>query len=252
MTKQNRHSMAAAALAILFAAAPHLPAESPPGEGWKSLFNGKDLAGWTLKGPDNPEPVPPGSDWKVVDGVIDYNAKEGVSLQTTRKFRDYILRIDWRLKTAEELYGRKTDEDGKTLKHVPDSGVFLRGPGSDQANIWMNPAGSGEMWALRNSQKLDAEERERLYRPSKRADHPQGEWNTFEITMRGRHVVIVLNGEKVIDAPLPDFFPEKGTIMLQHHGAFDEASGKWGWAASTVQFRNIFVKELAPEESSKP
>ena len=39
----------------------------PPGTGWVSLFNGKDLTGWKI-------PEGDGGHWKVVDGVIDYDA----------------------------------------------------------------------------------------------------------------------------------------------------------------------------------
>ena len=39
----------------------------PPGPEWVSLFNGKDLTGWKI-------PVGDGGHWKVVNGVIDYDA----------------------------------------------------------------------------------------------------------------------------------------------------------------------------------
>ena len=220
------------------------PGVPPEGEGWVSLFNGKDLSGWTLQARKPNEPVPETSDWKVVDGVIDYDAKDGKSLLTTRSFKNYVLRIDWRLKTAKDIYGKDTDENGKPIRHNPDSGVFVRGPRSDQANIWLNAMGSGEMWALRHNKKIDPEVREKRYRPSARADKPQGEWNTFEFTMDDLHVTIALNGTKVIDAPLPDTFPAEGPIMLQHHGRYDKETGKWGGGTSTVQFRNIYIKQL--------
>ena len=40
--------------------------------------------------------------------------------------------------------------------------------------------------------------------PKRNADRDIGEWNTFEITMRGDRLTVVLNGEEVIsDAQLP-------------------------------------------------
>src|SRR2546421_329946 len=68
--------------------------DEPP-EGFVSLFNGKDLSGWK---------VPPGDNghWKVKDGVIDYDARsEGTGdkcLWSEKSFRDFVLKIDWRLK----------------------------------------------------------------------------------------------------------------------------------------------------------
>ena len=69
------------------------------GDGFFSLYNGKDLKGWK---------TPTGEHaWKVVDGVIDYEAKGG-NLTTEKSFEDYILRIDWRFKrTAGPPYNAK-------------------------------------------------------------------------------------------------------------------------------------------------
>ncbi len=238
-----QHASLSVTIAIILAATSAV-ANPPEGEGWVSLFNGRDLSGWKLQGQKPGQTVPETSDWKVVDGTIDYNAKDGKSLLTTRSFKNYTLRIDWRLKTAKDIYGKESDENGKPIRHNPDSGVFMRGPRSDQANIWLNPMGSGEMWACRHNRNLEPEVREKRYTPSVRADKPHGEWNTFEITIIGRQVTIALNGTKIIDAPAPDSFPAEGPIMLQHHGRYDSKAGKWGGGTSTVQFRNIYIKEL--------
>jgi len=219
-------------------------AAPPDGKGWVSLFNGKDLSGWTLERRQPAKPVPETSDWKVVDGVIDYDAKDGKSLLTARSFRNYALRIDWRLKTAKDIYGKDIDENGKPIRHNPDSGVFFRGPGSDQANIWLNPMGSGEMWASRHNKSIPQAEREKRFTPSVKADKPHGEWNTFEVTLIDRRITIVLNGTKIIDTDVPDTFPAEGQVMLQHHGKYDKKTGKWGGGTSTVQFRNIYIREL--------
>src|SRR5687767_12026255 len=70
-------------------------AASKPPEGFVSLFNGKDLSGWK---------VPPGDNghWKVVDGVIDYDARSEArgskDLWTEKSFGDFVLRVDWRIK----------------------------------------------------------------------------------------------------------------------------------------------------------
>src|SRR5712692_11404392 len=81
------------ALAALACFAGHAADDSL--QGFTPLFNGKDLSGWK---------VPPGDNdhWKVVNGVIDYDARsEGEAdkcLWTDKSYRDFILRIDWRLK----------------------------------------------------------------------------------------------------------------------------------------------------------
>ena len=67
----------------------------PKGKGWKSLFNGNDLIGWTYKEgtPEEAKTV-----WSVVDGVIDCNPKieprrVDKSLYTEQEFKDYQLYI---------------------------------------------------------------------------------------------------------------------------------------------------------------
>jgi hypothetical protein len=78
--------------------------------------------------------------------------------------------------------------------------------------------------------------------PKRNADRDIGAWNTFEITMRGSRLDVVLNGEHVIvDAELPGVPPE-GPIALQHHGA--KKNGVWVAPPSLVQFRNLSIKEL--------
>lgn len=70
-----------------------------------------------------------------------------------------------------------------------------------------------------------------------------GQWNRFEITVKGDRVTVVLNGIKVIDnAQLPGIAPS-GPIALQHHGS-KGSDGKWNSPPSLVQFKNIYIKEL--------
>src|SRR5690348_16672934 len=68
---------------------------SAPPAGFVSLFNGKDLTGWKVPDGD-------GGHWKVVDGVIDYDARSEAkgdkNLWTTKTFGDFVLRVDWRIK----------------------------------------------------------------------------------------------------------------------------------------------------------
>ena len=78
--------------------------------------------------------------------------------------------------------------------------------------------------------------------PRKKADRPRGEWNTFEITLKGDRLWVKLNGEEVIgNAQLPGV-PAEGPIALQHHGGM--RNGQWTGPPSLVQFRNIMIKEL--------
>ena len=216
-----------------------------------SLFNGRDLAAWKIPAGDN-------GHWRVVDGVIDYDAeseaKEDKSLWSERSYGDFVLKVDWRLKSTPYVNPavpiirfdgtHKKDSTGKEIRiAVPDadSGIYLRGTSKAQVNIWCWPIGSGEVYGYRTDRLMSASVRAGVT-PKRNADHDIGEWNTFEITMRGTRLTVVLNGEEVISqAELPGV-PARGPIALQHHG--EKKDGVWTAPPSLVQFRNIALKEL--------
>jgi 3-keto-disaccharide hydrolase len=220
-------------------------------EGFTPLFNGRDLAGWKVPQGDN-------GHWKVVDGVIDYDAESEAPgdkvLWSERSFGDFVLRADWRIKSTPYVNPavpiirfdgtHKKDADGKEIRiSVPDSdsGIYLRGSSKAQVNIWCWPIGSGEVYGYRTDAAMPAGVRAGVT-PKRNADRDIGAWNSFEITMRGDRLTVVLNGEEVISAGrLPGVAP-RGPIALQHHG--EKKNGVWVSPPSLVQFRNIAIKEL--------
>ena len=232
-------------------AAPLLAQDAPPA-GFTSLFNGKDLAGWR---------IPPGDNghWRVTGGVIDYDAEsestaEDKSLWTEKEFGDFVLRVDWRIKDTPYVNPNvhivkpdgtsKRDAAGKpVLMAVPDSdsGVYLRGESKAQVNIWCWPVGSGEVYGYRTDEKMPASVREGVT-PKKSSDRNIGEWNTFEITVKGNRLSVVLNGERVIESAELPGLPPRGRLALQHHGA--KKDGRWASPPALVQFRRISIKEL--------
>jgi hypothetical protein len=240
--------------ALLLSTAALLPsvrAQDAAPAGFVSLFNGKDLAGWRVPKGDN-------GHWKVVGGVIDYDAESEApgdkSLWTEKEYGDFVLRIDWRIKDTPYVNpnvhivrpdgSSKRDAKGKpVLMAVPDSdsGIYLRGESKAQVNIWGWPVGSGEIYGYRTDDKMPASVRAGVT-PRKLADRNIGEWNTFEITVGGNRLTVVLNGETVLDkAELPGL-PARGRIALQHHGS--KKDGVWTSSPALVQFRNISIKEL--------
>jgi 3-keto-disaccharide hydrolase len=236
-------------------------------DGYTSLFNGKDLSGWNVPEGDN-------GHWKVIDGVIDYDAcseaKANKSLYTEEEFGDYTIYFDWRFKRTSGEYpmptilpdgSYKTDEKGEriiTPTANADSGLLFR-PGH-QANLWCWPCGSGELWMVRNNKSATPEQRAAAV-PKACADKPVGEWNRMMAHLVGDRVTIVLNGHKVIDqAKLPGLKEMRGPIGFQHHGGplsakkienlrkrgeevEDDAMSP---ASSLIQFRNVFIKPIKP------
>ncbi|MEX0686343.1 MAG: DUF1080 domain-containing protein [Balneolales bacterium] len=217
----------------------------------ESIFNGKDLSGWIIPSGDN-------GHWKVVDGVIDYDAlseaRGNKSLWTEKEYADFEITVDWRIKETPFIneYGRiikpdgthKLDENGEDIMiSVPDSdsGILLRGSSKSQVNIWNWPIGSGEVYGYRTDSSMPPEVVAGVT-PVVNADNNIGEWNTFRITMIGDSLTVVLNDQTVIeDAHLPGI-DASGPIGFQHHGR--KTDGEWSVSPALVQFRNIFIREL--------
>jgi len=222
-----------AVLILAGAGRPVAAADNQPPEGFTALFNGRDLTGWKglLKGPlDNPakrakltpqeaEVAQQEADedmrahWKVVDGTLVFDGK-GRSLCTAKDYGDFEMLVDWKILPAG------------------DSGIYLRG--SPQVQIWdpaVPAAGGVGSGGLYNNQKNPS-------KPTKNADKPVGEWNTFRIKMVGDKVSIWLNGELVTDNVVLENYWERdkpiyprGQIELQNHG-------------NTLYFKNVYIREL--------
>jgi len=217
------------------------------------LFNGRDLSGWKIPAGDN-------GHWRVVDGVIDYDAESEAagdkSLWSAQEFGDFVLRVEWRIKSTPYTNPsvpiirfdgtHKKDASGKEIRiAVPDSdsGIYLRGSSKAQVNIWGWPTGSGEVYGYRTDASMPAAVRAGVT-PKRNADRDIGAWNSFEITMRGSRLTVVLNGEEVVsNAELPGV-AARGAIALQHHG--EKKNGVWVQPPSLVQFRNISIKVIGP------
>ena len=222
------------------------------GEGYASLFTGLDFRGWKVPPRDNDH-------WRIIREVIDYDAQSestaaDKSLWSDREFDDFQLIADWRIKETPCINPRVSnilpdgsDEPGPDgeprLFSQPDSssGICLRGMSKYQVSISCWPAGSGEIHGVRRDASLAREVRRNAV-PAFKADNPVGQWNRFDITVRGTTVNVLLNGRVVIPRITLPGLRKRGPIGLLHSGARD-ASG-WTSPPSLVQFRNIFIREL--------
>jgi len=208
---------------------------APLARGFVPIYNGVDLDGWR-------EEEGKEGHWKAADWRLSYDGK-GSHLWTLQEYGDFELICDWRwtvkpVKKHVPLVlpdgSHELDENGekKTVEidDAGDSGIYLRGSSKSQVNIWCWPIGSGEVYGYRNDMTLSPEVRAGVT-PRIRADKPIGEWNRFHIRLIGDRLSVTLNGEEVLkNAHLPGI-PEKGPLVLQHHG-------------DPLEFANLFILEL--------
>jgi hypothetical protein len=124
------------------------------------LFNGTDLTGWHVLGE---------SQWGVTNGVL-RNARAGGNLVTDRTFTDFKLQVEFRYPKGS------------------NSGVYLRGRHELQIvdSIAAEPANDllGAVYGF--------------LAPSEVAARKPDEWQSFDITLVGRMITVVVNGRTVI------------------------------------------------------
>ncbi|MES2598770.1 MAG: DUF1080 domain-containing protein [Verrucomicrobiota bacterium] len=271
-------------LALLAGLAVTASAENnAPPEGFKPLFNGKDLSGWygwgtqdptdfwnmtpekkaeyqkqsvegglkDAKGNDKGDHV--NAHWSVKEGEL-VNDGKGLYLTTDKDYGDFELMVDYK------------------MLPLGDSGIYLRG--IPQVQIWDYTEeakfklgadkGSGSLWNNKNEEGKF---------PTKRMDKPFGEWNTFHIKMIGERVTVRFNGEVVVNnAPLENFFANKKAGFIAYAKKDDKSKDKPAEKlpngfmpdpafvkgpiqlqthGSEIRWRNVFIREIPADEANK-
>ena len=149
--------------------------------GYRSLFNGKDLAGWEGAGEEA------NACWLVEEGLLVCNGKKGPWLRSAEEFDNYNLRLEYKLKAGG------------------NSGVYVRVPKS--GNHHGDDAGI-EIQVLDDAASKYATLKDWQYTGSlygivaanPRVARAAELWNTLEINCRGTSYKIFHNGVKIIDA----------------------------------------------------
>ena len=197
-------------LALLFIASTSLTSRGAD-DGFKPLFNGKDLSGWVT--PDNKSAT-----FAVEDGVIvgrtDGKLKKNEFLVTDKPYGDFILK-------AKVKY--KNGNSGIQIRSKRAADGAVSGPQADVAEgywgLLYEERGRGilERYPEKDAKKLIKE----------------GDWNDFEIEFKGQRLIIKINGTTVIDRT-DDKFDKAGIIALQVHVG----------PAMEVRFKDILIKTL--------
>ena len=150
------------------AAAAHEP-------GWRELFNGHDLSGWTC---------PPGS-WTVEDGVL--ARVGGGDIWTQEQFGDFLLEVDFKLadETNSGIFFRTAD-----IKDCVQTGIELQILDSH---------------AKTQPDKHDCGAIYDCLAPRKNAVYPPGKWNHAVLICRGSEIHANMNGEPIIAMNLDEW-----------------------------------------------
>lgn len=205
-------------------------------EGFKPIFNGKNLKGWHISRTTHQGTTP-----KVTanDGVLTLEQNpygQGGVLLTDKKYKNFELYIEVKLDS------------------FTNGGIFIRSSESGMAyqiELDETSGGTGSLYGerMRVSKSAKAENKSTVWKPD--------DWNSFRIRMTGAipTVTLWINNELMWEVTQSenDFVNEatEGMIGLQSHWTtlYSPTAGRWeglaSWAPGTKhQFRNIGIKIL--------
>lgn len=187
--------------------------------GWIDLFPDAKLTNWTRVPIPPTAPLSETSQWKVdtANRVIVCEGNGGHDmLRYDREFTDYVLHAEWRFAKlpGEPRYNSgifvRTNADG-TIWHQAQTGLA-------GGYLFMVTPVKGVNQRI-SFQKQMKENRVK----------PAGEWNTYEVTARGRAISLDVNGATVSE--FTDCEVPKGYVGLEAEGY-------------RIEFRNIRIKPL--------
>ena len=194
----------------------------PDGEGFRPLFNGRDLDGWigNTKGYG-------------VEGesIRTYPDRAGGNLYTADEFDDFVFRFAFKVPPGA------------------NNGIAVRAPATGDAAYQgmeiqvlenSHPKYSGlAPWQFHGSIYGVAAARRGF-------QAPPGEWNLEEIRMDGRKVRVVLNGAIIMDIDLDDS-TRNGTLSGRPHPGVSREGGHIGFCGhgDVVHFKDLRLRDLS-------
>lgn len=227
-----KHSCLAIALALWASAA-------PAQDGWRTLFNGRNLDGWETKGDGK---------WKVLGGGTligqavsgeknPFGAQWPVPL-TEKTYMDWRQTQSWLYTAAEfgdydlhvEYLTAAGGNSGVSIRD-PTRGRYAIGPVPDYTKT---PAHHGYEIQIMNAVKTRYPSGSiYLFAPAEFGQEKESDWNSLDIESRKDMIRVRLNGVQVASHAGDPARPKTGPIGLQLHDRF-----------SVIMFRNIRIREM--------
>ena len=192
-------------------------------EGFKAIFNGKDLTDW--KGATD--------QYEVVDGAIFCKPNKGGNLYHKDDLTDFVARFEFKVPSGG------------------NNGLCLRFPGTGNTAY----VGMCELQILDDNYdkvkgKIDPRQVHGsaygMVAAQRGYQRPIGEWNFQEVTVKGSTIKVELNGFVILDADLSKV--DMATVMGKSaHPGKDRKNGFFGFAGhgDAVGFRDLSIKSLA-------
>jgi hypothetical protein len=204
---------------LLSAAPPNQLTPQEKKEGYKLLFNGKNLDGW------DGDPVR----WTVSNGEIvgssdGHPFKVNTFLIYKGTSKNFILKGDIKLRNHNSGIQFRSEQ-------LPGEGWMVRGYQADASEVDDTKSAWGNLYEERLRGRNVMKTPDAGWQIGKSLVH-HGDWNTYEILADGDHIRLTFNGVVTID--MHDSASASGIIALQLHAGPE----------MRVEFRNLKIKEL--------
>ncbi len=193
-------------------------------DGFRPLFNGRDLSGWVSV---NCAPTT----WTVADNIIHSTGKPICELRTTRMYENFTLELEFMHLTPGGNAGVFVWGDAITARGQP----FVRA-----VEIQVYQGNHGDMFPIHGARMTPTPEspsRGDRSLPRESRAKPVGEWNHYRITANKGVLRLAVNGAEVAGGY--DISPRKGYIHLESEGG-------------VVKWRNLRIRELPPAGTLMP
>ncbi len=183
----------------------------------RSLFNGKDLSGWSIfishKDGADPRTDPKGV-FQVEDGVIHVSGEEFGCLTTKDEYENYRLKLE--VKWGDKKWPPR-------LNDRRDSGILVHCVGPEkiwtksiECQIQEHDFGDFHLVSGTTIEVGGKVRKDRIIK-TKDAEKPNGEWNTVEVVCDGDKITNIVNGVVVNEGTKAS--ETRGRILLQSEGA---------------------------------
>jgi hypothetical protein len=213
------------ALALLMAAP---LAAAGPKDGFRPIFNGKDLSGWV-----NVNCAP--ETWTVRDGVLHCTGLPTGALRTVRQYENFVLELEWRHlsvggNSGVFLWGSPIAAPGVPFLRGIEVQVLDHGYAASGKNEWYTT--HGDVFPIHGA-TMKPFGRHQGMRSFPSAEHSKGspEWNHYRITATNGVLRLAVNGVEVSGGAECNY--RKGYLALESEGA-------------PVEYRNVRLLELDP------
>jgi hypothetical protein len=193
-----------------------------PEEGFVSLVDGKSLAGW----------IGALDAYRVEDGKLVCLEGTAGNLLTEGEYRDFLFRFEFRLSPgANNGLGVRCPPSAKGNLHLEGIELQILDDSAEKYQTLQPYQYHGSVYGIQ---------------PARRGHlKPVGEWNSQDVTVHGRRIKVVLNGETIVDVDL-DEATKNGTMDGQPHPGLARETGHLGFLGhgDRIEFRNLRIREI--------